>query len=117
MTPKDRMLEVDASERARRFRPRRRQGRCYELAWKYLMWDDRFADWSLVHGEIISPIGDDKPMGHAWLALGDLVYDPVHAMQFNALAYTAKYAAVAIARYTRRDALGLGEETGHFGPW
>ena len=38
--------------RPRLYRPRKRLGRCYELAYNYLHKDDRFVRWRLVHGEI-----------------------------------------------------------------
>jgi hypothetical protein len=57
-----------------RLRPKYREGRCYELAYKHLERDERFSadTWSLVHGMVISP-GDlnDQPLGHAWLEQGD----------------------------------------------
>jgi hypothetical protein len=57
---------------------RKRQGRCYELAWKMVAYDVRFSEWSLVHGEIVSPIGNGQLMGHAWLVLNERIYDPGH---------------------------------------
>ena len=99
-----------------KLKPRYRQGRCYELAWKYQSRDDRFAEWTLVHGEIISP-GDGKLIPHAWLKHRDKIYDPVHDETFDAEVYLAKYMAKPIASYSREAATKAAVDNGHFGPW
>ena len=77
-----------------KLRPRFRQGRCYELAWRFLVHDSRFvSSWDLVHGEITSPIGDGEPIGHAWLISQKRVYDPVSDSEWICSDYLAKYGA------------------------
>jgi hypothetical protein len=87
------------------------------LAWKYLTRDERFANWTLIHGEITSPIGNGKPMEHAWLEHQDKIYDPVHDVEFDSAEYQAKYISKAIGRYSRQEALRAALDHGHFGPW
>jgi hypothetical protein len=79
--------------------------------------DDRFADWSLVHGEIVSPIGNGQPMGHAWLQHDGVTYDPVPDLMLPAADYIAKYKAAAITSYSPEEAALVGARSGHFGPW
>jgi hypothetical protein len=98
-------------------RPRYRSGRCYELAWKYLAYEARFEGWRLVHGEIISPIGDGQPMEHAWLEKEGNIYDPVFDKVFQAADYRTKYHAKATLVYSQTNAMRLGAERGHYGPW
>jgi hypothetical protein len=103
-----------------RLKPKYRQGRCYELAYKHLERDDRFTDrnWTLVHGEVISPAEfNGQPLGHAWLQRGGRIYDPVFDREFDSLTYFAKYKANAIAAYTRAEAVRLAVAHGHYGPW
>ena len=99
-----------------RLRPRKREGRCYELAWRFLFEDDRFADWKLVHGEARGR--DDCPVGHAWLdhAGADVVYDPVLGKFFPRGLYQHKFGAVALRAFTQGEALAALAH-GHYGPW
>lgn len=97
-----------------RLLPRDREGRCYELAWKYQANDHRFVSWDLVHGEIVE---DGLVLGHAWLVFGQQVYDPILDQEFSAADYLAKFKAKPIRRYARVDALRIGPQHLHFGPW
>jgi hypothetical protein len=100
-----------------RLRPRKRDGRCYELAWKYQSDDDRFAEWTLVHGEVAMLINGSTRMLHAWLTNEGKVYDPVLDRLFNEAAYTQLVAAKSFAWYSRREAAKMVLEHDHFGPW
>jgi hypothetical protein len=99
-----------------RLRPKCRAGRCYELAWRYLAIDDRFPDWRLMHGAVVSPIATNL-VGHAWLEHNGKIYDPVLNRECNVQAYYAKYRAKMIASYSRDEALSIGATNGHDGPW
>ena len=99
-----------------RLRPKRRQHRCYELAWRYLAYDDRFAEWTLVHGAISSRI-DCDPIGHAWLQKDDTIYDPVTNRKSDLLDWVAENGAKAICSYSHAEAMRIGGESGHYGPW
>ena len=99
-----------------RLRPKRRQRRCYELAWRYLAYDNRFAEWTLVHGAISSPI-DGCPIGHAWLQKDDTIYDPAANRKSNAKDWVAAHRAKVICSYSPADAMRIGAQNGHYGPW
>lgn len=106
--------------RISRLKPKYRQGRCYELAYKHLERDDRFTvgNWTLVHGEVISPANlNDQPLGHAWLQHGDRIYDIGFDREFDSQTYFGKYKAKTIASYTRAEAFRLILAHGHYGPW
>lgn len=97
------------------FKPRRfrnRAGRCYELAWRYLIEDAAAADWTLVHGSINGAYGI---IGHAWLERGSVTFDPVLNQMFATTEYERR--AQAISRYSQKEAATLSLQHGHFGPW
>ena len=102
-----------------RLRPKYRSGRCYELAWRYLIFDERFADggWLLVHGEIVSPIGSGLPIQHAWLSGPKGVFDPVSNRYFDSAEYETRYSARENTTYAREEARKVGLDAGHYGPW
>ena len=103
-----------------RIRPRYRQGRCYELSWRYLLFDERFEDWALVHGTVVSPIGNGDAIGHAWLkcARDGTIYDPVLDLVMGATEYAAKYRAIEVACYNRIKAAAAAlAEKATYGPW
>lgn len=100
--------------RPRLYRPRKRLGRCYELAYNYLHKDDRFVRWRLVHGEI----GEGRlAIGHAWLKRGALIYDPVLDEFFHAWSYRERFDAVALESFTMSDCLKWIGVHGTYGPW
>src|SRR5277367_5528874 len=66
--------------RARNYR--KRQGRCYELACKYLIESDDAAQWTLVHGDV-GNVGTNPVFGHAWLERRDAVYDAISDKFFS----------------------------------
>jgi hypothetical protein len=98
-------------------RPRKRQGRCYELAWKHQSDDERFSDWTLVHGEVRGPEG--APTGHAWLESpgGEWTYCPVIDKTLARVLYRRTYAARRSSTWTRKEAAQMALTHGHFGPW
>jgi hypothetical protein len=102
-----------------KLRPKDRQKRCYELSWRYLCTDERYNDgsWSLVHGEITSEISG-IPYGHAWLISNTgRVYDPVHNKEYSRTDYATEFNAITLNTYSLKEALLIGAERGHYGPW
>jgi len=100
-------------------RPRKREKRCYELSWRYLVYDDRYNDssWSLVHGEVTSN-KSGVPHGHAWLVDGQgRVYDPVLNKKYSCKDYAAKFDASPLATYSLHEAASCGSDLRHYGPW
>jgi hypothetical protein len=95
-------------------RVRKREGRCYELAWR-VMCDEPGADhFTLVHG-----CAGPNLIGHAWIDLNDgHVYDPVRNEYVLAADYAAFMGgAVTDHRYTRLEAMTVSAAAGHYGPW
>jgi hypothetical protein len=106
-------------EEIMRLRPKDRQKRCYELSWRYLCTDERYNDgsWSLVHGEITSTVSG-VPYGHAWLISNTgRVYDPVHNKEYSSADYAMEFNAIKLNTYSLKEALRIGAERGHYGPW
>jgi hypothetical protein len=101
-----------------KIRPRNRQKRCYELAWRYLCADERYGSgWSLVQGQI-TPKETGAPFGHAWLVSdAGRVYDPVKNLEYGRAEYETEFKAEAMLIYSLKEAGRLGAEFGHYGPW
>lgn len=91
---------------------RKRQGRCYELA--YLTQQDK-PDWTLVHGEVDD--GHGRAIGHAWIEKDDEVYDAVLDSVFLKVTYRLERWAVAFEQYSCTDAALLLIKTKNMGPW
>ena len=92
-------------------RIRKRQGRCYELAYRAMLYETGAEKFTLVHGTIRDWIG------HAWIELGDgRVYDPVLNTYFLAVEYIAAMRAVAERRYNHIEAMRMAKH-GNSGPW
>ena len=89
------------------------------MSWRYLVYDERYNDgtWNLVHGEVTSDISG-VPHGHAWLVSDQCrVYDPVRNKQYACKDYAADFGAVPLATYSLKEAMRVGSDHGHFGPW
>jgi hypothetical protein len=102
-----------------RLNPKNREGRCYELAWRYLIEDERYCHgWKLVQGEVQRRT-DRFRFGHAWLISDDdtRVYDPCLDQQLAASDYISIFNASANLKCTPRQAAELILTHGHFGPW
>jgi hypothetical protein len=98
-------------------RVRKRDGRCYELAWTALDLEPGGEHFRLVHGKVYNATLDVR-MDHAWVVLPDgRVYDPVFNKYFPWRLYAKWYAAVAEVTYTRREAMAAIVATRHYGPW
>jgi len=95
---------------------KRRQGRCYELAYRAMLYEPGAEQFSLFRaaqlpgaGEMIAP--------HAWVELDDdRVYDPVRDKYYTADEYAERYLAVAERRYSRVEAMRMAVH-GRYGPW
>lgn len=93
---------------------RNRPGRCYELAFAYLLNSVEGSDWTLVHGETNV---SDEPIGHAWLRRGDAIFDPVPDRYYGVNEYSALSGAREHVRYTRVEAAKVMVAISHYGPW
>ena len=98
-------------------KPRIREGRCYELSYKYLLSDD-FRDWQLVHGEGQPEEPFDGPrIGHSWLERKDEVFDPVRDKTFVKDEYYNRFKVTIFGKWTIEEAAKQAVEARHFGPW
>jgi hypothetical protein len=87
---------------------KKRQGRCYELAFSTLLLN---SDWTLVHGRV------NYDVGHAWLEKEGEVYDPVIDKQMSKETYLVEFFAEAQHEHNIIEAAGLLLKTNYYGPW
>ena len=106
-----RTAEKATGLRARNYR--KRQGRCYELAYNYLMELDETAQWTLVHGEL----GRHPAFGHAWLERHDTVYDAVADKFFSKVEFYLRFSVSIRASYSKLEAAHCVLASKHLGPW
>jgi hypothetical protein len=95
-------------------------GRCYELAFRYILNEPNGRRAHLVHGALYGPLVCVEPYEHAWIWFyrKKLVWDVVHERYYTADEYRHKFHAVAHRVYTRKEACILaGVRHGHSGPW
>jgi hypothetical protein len=91
-----------------------RAKRCYELAWRAVLDEPRLR---LVHGWLLSSIGQSY-YGHAWVLLpGDRVYDAVKDKYFSAHDYAVQHHAIVGRVFTRKQAAKAALKHKHYGPW
>lgn len=96
-----------------------RLGECYKTAGKYVI--DH--EGELVHGTIkgvAKSSGEPAPaIDHAWVEVGDAVYDGTQGQFYERADYYSKMGVdpASATRYNRDQALARMLETEHFGPW
>jgi SPP1 gp7 family putative phage head morphogenesis protein len=101
-------------------------GQCYEQAARYIMdramavnpmsprgYLDSAPAERLVHGTI----GETHPIGHAWVEIGDKVFDGVHQTFYDKASYYAAMHAKAEHVYTPAEAMQWLLRSKHFGVW
>lgn len=94
-----------------------RVGRCYELAFGYVLDWTCEQDARLVHGSIRSERPDRDRIEHAWIALGGQVWDPVLDQWFAASFYEEWAGATAHASWSPAEARREAAHRLHYGPW
>ena len=91
------------------------RGRCYEMAFNYLVGHEDEPAFRLVHGTL-HIVGN--PYAHAWVELpGRWVFDPADQLFYRYDAYYRIEEADAERVYTLTEAGELALRTGHSGPW
>jgi hypothetical protein len=92
------------------------RGRCYELAFKYVVGHRLVApELRLVHVTLFI-VG--VPLPHAWVEIpGEIVFDPVTQAFYNRDDYYRVLHAKAEAHYTTAEASQRAISTNHYGPW
>jgi hypothetical protein len=94
---------------------RKRDGRCFEIAYLSLMALPAGTPWRLVHGVANGHPG--QRITHAWLSLDGKVWDPVLDKFFGRDEYFARYGAEPVEEFSRSEAATRSLEHNHFGPW
>lgn len=97
-----------------------RNGDCYETAARMVLLDDWRA--TIVHGTVTGqgPVAGIR-FGHAWLELGDLVFDFSNGK--NVAMPRERYYEIGdireeqVRRYEPEEARAEVDRTGHWGPW
>jgi hypothetical protein len=91
-----------------------REGRCYELAWQHIAYQD---EGTLVHGEVWSQ-NLRRMIGHAWVVTETgWVYEPVADEYFRKDELYKTYKMKEINTYTPTEARKMALVGKHFGPW
>ena len=89
-----------------------RAGRCYQLAWRYLVKHD---EGEMVHGSVLSA---GRRINHAWIDLpSGFTYEPVSETYADTDGFYKTYSAEVHQRYTPTQAAILAAKTNTFGPW
>jgi hypothetical protein len=97
-------------------RHRNRHGRCYEIAGIAMLDLPENTEWRLCHGvkyHRVTGIVQPLWIGHAWLARGDLIWDPVENRTYAADDYRCKVRA----SYTRAELCKHIAAGDTWGPW
>lgn len=101
-----------------KMRPRKREGRGFELSGRYQMDDPT---WTLVHGTIRARVIDkgcaSVRFSHAWLKRDGWVYDSVLDKSYEEARYVALYTAREVATYDHAAAAEMVLAESHWGPW
>jgi hypothetical protein len=92
-----------------------RLGRCYELSGRYVSVHPNSV---LVHGKVINPFVMGLPeVEHAWVEIGDEVFDPVMDMTWPKKVYEDFFHAQPKKKYSHDDVNRITDKTGKWGPW
>jgi hypothetical protein len=98
-----------------RRKPRKRQGRCFELALLVMLRDPDADELVLVHG-CVRMFG--LLIAHAWIETEDgKIYDPVDDTIEPAEQYVARTGAIIERRYSQMEAMHPTSKAIHYGPW
>lgn len=97
--------------------PKERLGRCFELTFDYLYYDERFNDgsWFLVHGVVAHSYTGER-IWHAWLMRDSIVYDPTFDSLTPWLEYVYDTTVSLALCYSREEAKDLQLSPGHSCP-
>jgi hypothetical protein len=85
--------------------------KCFERAYKYIL-DHRETEARLVHGQY------HQGAGHAWVVIpGGIVFDGTMNRFYAAEVYYQIMQVVPEVEYAAEEAIELGVQHGHYGPW
>lgn len=94
-----------------------RIGKCYVLSYKYIDkngWGKK--DIFLVHGWVSDPRRENT-INHAWVEIGDEVFDPVMDQTMSKQVYYRLYDAKVDKKYDPVQTAKEAANSGTYGPW
>jgi 8-oxo-dGTP pyrophosphatase MutT (NUDIX family) len=92
-----------------------RVGRCYELSGRYVSVHPNSV---LVHGTLKNPFRKGlSEIEHAWVEIGDEVFDPAMDMNWPKNVYEDFFHAQPKKKYSHDDVNRITDKTGNWGPW
>lgn len=94
-----------------------RVSRCFELAGWAIAAGVMSDKARLVHGSIHGPDQDMQRLGHAWIAVEDLVWEPIMACFYDKEAFYAAFSARDEVSYTGAQATNNIFVNQNFGCW
>jgi hypothetical protein len=94
-------------------RVKKRDGRCFELALREIMYNEEFSAWKLVHGVTCPP----HDLSHAWLESDAEAWDPNRNEFFTKQAYHELIKPKCFVAYSMEEACREVVKNGHSGPW
>jgi len=109
-------LEVDVPPELKRFVDIREvyPKSCYEKSYQYIT-SHHSKDMVLVHGSL--QFNESIPIGHAWVEIGEILFDGVYQRFYNKELYYKELGLVKDFEYTVEQACKFALESGHYGSW
>lgn len=94
-------------------------GECYEVAFLFMIEHPLGKHAKLVHGKVRNVMkGQKKWVNHAWVEVGDLVWDNAY---FDIFLPKDAYYRISDAKpertYTQKQAIRMALKTKHYGNW
>jgi len=97
------------------------QGRCYQLAFDFLVHTNGFGDSFLVHGSIEAVDPETKQsrrIAHAWIETdAGYVYKPVSSLFMKLEEFENKFQPIRTKSYSKMEAMLLAYKYRHYGLW
>lgn len=92
-----------------------RLGKCYELSGKYVSVHPNSV---LVHGKLINPFGKGhKELDHAWVEIGNEIWDPVMNKEWPKEAYEGLFKVTIYKKYSYKQVYEMINQHENWGPW
>ena len=93
-----------------------RLGECYVLSAKYVQIHPKSI---LVHGKLINPFnkGNYKKLDHAWVEIGDQIFDPVMDHTYPKPVYENLFKVKIYKKYSQKEVFDMILKRKTWGPW
>ena len=87
---------------------------CYSKSWDYML-NHHIPNMVLIHGHFMYK--DMISVDHAWVEIGNVLFDGVYQRFYDKEMYYDKLGLVEDFKYTKDQAMDYGINTGLKGPW